>query len=283
MIIDCFTFFDELDLLEVRLAEMSDAVDLFVLAEAPVTFQGKPKPLVFADNRARFGKYLSRIRHIVVEDMPPGSDPWPREYHQRDALRRGLLDVPEGSTVIVSDVDEIVKPRAIREAVRLNAFCFLSMQLHLYFLDRSCGPWMKAYAAPLRYVREMASMTAPRAGEHRYLVEHGLDPAAHVVTDAGWHFSWMGGVERMLAKLRAFSHMEPEVTRWQDPAALSLAIAENRFFFDGRPLSPVPMRDLPRQVRQHAFRYYNLGRLASRPARLAGLAARLGACRSGSH
>ena len=44
-VIDCFPFFNELDLLEIRLNELKDVVDVFVLTEAPFTFTGREKPL----------------------------------------------------------------------------------------------------------------------------------------------------------------------------------------------------------------------------------------------
>ena len=70
MIFDCFTFFNELDLLDARLHELDGAVDVFVLVEARQTFQGAPKPLYFELNQARYAKFLPRIVHIVV-DFPP--------------------------------------------------------------------------------------------------------------------------------------------------------------------------------------------------------------------
>ena len=51
MVIDCFLFFDEIDLLEIRLNELKDVVDVFVLTESPYTFTGKEKPFV---SRAAF-------------------------------------------------------------------------------------------------------------------------------------------------------------------------------------------------------------------------------------
>ena len=67
---DCFTFFNELDLLEVRLNELDGVVDRFVLCESPYTFRGQPKPLVFQENRARFARFLPKIEHVVVDDLP---------------------------------------------------------------------------------------------------------------------------------------------------------------------------------------------------------------------
>lgn len=263
---DCFTFFNELDLLEIRLEEMDRAVDVFVIAEAPVTFQGHPKPLHFAANRDRFRRFLPRIRHLVVEDMPSGGSPWDREHHQRNALRRGLGDAAPGDTVLISDVDEILRPAAIAEARRRAAFCFFAMELHLYFLDREAGPWLKAYAAPADIIAVMASLDAPRRREAGYLGDIGLPAVGHVISDAGWHFTWTGGIDRMLEKLRSFSHDEPAVARWQDRDALLAEVEAGRFFADGRPLRPVAHRSLPGAVRRRLAHFAALGLLSRQPS-----------------
>jgi len=274
-VFDCFTFFNELDLLEMRLEEMERAVDVVVIAESPVTFQGKPKPLVFDENRARFRRHLPRIRHLVVADMPEGEETWPREEHQRNALRRGLADAPDDATILISDVDEIIRPHAVEQARQAGAFRFLAMDLHLYFLDRRAGPWLKAYAAPWSFVRAMERLSAPREQEANYLQAQGMDPALHIIPDAGWHFTWMGGVERMLVKLDAFSHVEEEVQKWRDPDALARSLAEERFFHDGRPLLPAPLAELPAAVRRDPLRYHGLGLLSARPGWRDRLTARL--------
>ena len=54
MITDAFMFFNELELLEIRLHELSSVVDRFVLVEARETFSFRPKPLHYYENRARF-------------------------------------------------------------------------------------------------------------------------------------------------------------------------------------------------------------------------------------
>ena len=266
---DCFTFSNELDLLEIRLEAMDRAVDVFVIAEAPVTFQGNPKPLHFAANRDRFRRFLPRIRHLVIEDMPGGGSPWAREFHQRNALRRGLLDAAPGDTVMVSDADEVLRPAAIAEAIRRATFCFFAMDLHLYFLDREAGPWMKSYAAPAATIAGMPDLNAPRLHEALYLRELGLPEAEHVIPGAGWHFTWTGGIDRMLEKLRAFSHDEPAVARWQeDPAALLAEVQAGRFFADGRPLRPVALRSLPHAIRRRLGHFAARGLLSRPPSTL---------------
>ena len=266
MIIDCFTFFNELDLLEVRLAEMSPAVDKFVLAEAPFTFQGQPKPLIFAENRPRFRRFLSRINHTIVEDIPTRTDAWSRERHQRNALRRALAEVPPDATILISDVDEILRPSAIIEASRRQAFCFFELDLRLYYLDLRSVPWIKAYAAPKYYIDAMEDLTTPRFEERDYLRAQGMNPEMHELADAGWHLSWTGGIDRILTKLNAFSHTEPEFARWKDDQRLREAMSKERFFLDGRALTPVSLTLLPRTVRRHLSRYMRLGLIAQTPS-----------------
>lgn len=119
---DCFTFFNELDLLEIRLNELDPVVDRFVLVEATVTQRGQPKSLFFRENRERFTKFLPKIEHVVVEDMPAGpqtkSNNWKRENFQRRAIMRGLASAQADDFVLISDLDEIPMPKRSRQQRR---------------------------------------------------------------------------------------------------------------------------------------------------------------------
>ena len=81
MLIDAFTFYNELDLLEIRLHELRGVADAFVLVEAGETFSGKPKPLVFRENRERFAGFP--IHYLRIEAFPAElTDAWARERYQ---------------------------------------------------------------------------------------------------------------------------------------------------------------------------------------------------------
>src|SRR5437763_446624 len=67
---DCFTFLNGFGVLKLRLAELADYVDWFVLVESTHSFQGIPKPLYFKENPITGYK----IHHIVVEPRHVG--PW---------------------------------------------------------------------------------------------------------------------------------------------------------------------------------------------------------------
>ncbi|WP_165772284.1 glycosyltransferase [Niveispirillum lacus] len=226
-IYDCFQFYNELDLLDLRLAELSPVVDHFVLVEAAFTHAGAPKPLYFAENRHRFARYKDKIIHVVVED-DPGGFAWVREAHQRQAIQRGLTAAGPADMVIVSDADEILRPEIISRLRAMGAdgpsLFAPHLDIHLYFLNlRAPDPWVSVAAAPVELVRRVG------ANNMRYLAKQGI---GQVIASAGWHFTWMGGIDRFLAKLDAFAHREMVGTFGADDA-INRARLE-RFFATGR-------------------------------------------------
>ena len=63
-IYDSFLFFNELDLLDIRLTILDPYVDYFVISECDYTFSGNKKPFYFDDNKNLFSKFLHKIIHI---------------------------------------------------------------------------------------------------------------------------------------------------------------------------------------------------------------------------
>ncbi|CAO3453493.1 hypothetical protein [Azospirillum argentinense] len=263
-IYDCFQFYNELDLLEVRLAELDAVVDRFVLVEATFTHAGDPKPLHYAENRERFAAYADKIIHVVVDD-DPGGFAWQREAHQRDAIVRGLDGCDPTDMIVVSDADEILRPwvmeRLRREPDDGRALFAPHLDIFLYFLDlKSPDPWVSVAAAPWELIRRIGANRA------RYLTKLGH---GRVVPDAGWHFTWMGGIERFRAKLQAFAHREMIAAFEQDPAANRERL--DRFYATGRfdggavpgmwtSLAPVPIdAGFPRLIRERIGHFRALG------------------------
>jgi len=135
MIYDCFMLFNELEILELRLSELEETVDRFLVVEAPVTHAGLPKSLTFAENRDRFARWNDRVMRVVVEDMPKGPDPWGRERYQRNAIVRGLQDAAPTDGVIIFDVDEIPKPSAIRRWSPDVGLCCFEQLMCYYWIN----------------------------------------------------------------------------------------------------------------------------------------------------
>ena len=113
MIYDCFTFFNELDLLEIRLNTLNDYVDYFVLVEATKTFTGKDKPLYYNENKERFKQFENKIIHIIVDTYPDSTNPWVLENHQRNSIANGFANCKDNDIILISDLDEIPRPELI--------------------------------------------------------------------------------------------------------------------------------------------------------------------------
>lgn len=207
MIYDGFTFFNELDILELRLMTLDPVVDRFVLVESTCTFTGHPKPLYFLENQERFQKYLPKINHVIVEDSPkPDSrdNVWNVEHFQRNAILRGLEEVTEKDRIIISDVDEIPHPLGVIEGSRsVSIFGFpLSLYYHYVNLKQNQvwnGSVMANWGMFPQEQREYRS-SCGRYTKHR-----------------GWHFSFFGEVDSIQAKLAAFAETQVNTPETSDP------------------------------------------------------------------
>ena len=123
MIYDCFQFFNELDLLDIRLNTLDPIVDYFVITESTVTFSGKKKPLYYRDNKELFDRFNHKIIHNIIDHTPEykGVTPFDRDSYQKSSRLDLIKDECAGDDVIImSDLDEIPRPEKILEI--LNEF-----------------------------------------------------------------------------------------------------------------------------------------------------------------
>lgn len=109
---DCFTFFNEFELLELRLKSLYDVVDYFVLIEADKTQINQPKPFYFDENKERFAEFLPKIRNLKIQMEVPykGTGDWSIENAQRNSILYGLQDAAPDDLIFISDLDEIWAP-----------------------------------------------------------------------------------------------------------------------------------------------------------------------------
>ena len=106
MIYDCFQFFNELDILKIRLEVMNPIVDKFVISEATETFSGLKKPLYYEENKELFSEFQDKIIHVVVEDTPEGDTHY-RDTFQKNAVTRGLKDCKDDDIVIFEHIGDV--------------------------------------------------------------------------------------------------------------------------------------------------------------------------------
>lgn len=228
MIFDCFTFYNELDLLDIRLAELYDHVDRFVIVESNQTFTNRPKPYIFLENKDRYSQYLDKITHLAVGDMPGGPDPWVNEIHQRNKILEAVQDIEPDDTVIISDCDEILRADAV-DAIRASEQTLFALRMPLYnfkfnYQRTTPGEYIPWAMAARRGVFD--EITPDSLRNMRWSFDgapHGfVNNGCQIIEHAGWHFGYLGDREYLVDKAKSFSHQEvntPEFIAQIDPDA----------------------------------------------------------------
>ena len=131
-IIDCFMYFDEDHLLEIRLNTLSDYVEKFVIVEANLDHAGNARSPQF--NIDKFYKFKDKIEYILVKDLPAHNNfykknwgpSWRRENFQRNALSKGYERCDPNDVIMISDLDEIPNPEKISQFKNNNKYgCFV--------------------------------------------------------------------------------------------------------------------------------------------------------------
>ena len=211
-IYDCFTFFNELDLLEIRLQELYDTVDYFVIAEANMSHSGNPREYCLLANWERFKPWHDKIRYFQIDDFPVTNNSWVREKFQRVALQRGLTDMAPEDLIIISDLDEI--PRAdIIDLIKVdkNNYERYVLRVPLFRYKFNFLKWYQPVINQQMIVTRAHVFTNPE--KERDYTHAWLPPAPDVVylEHAGWHFSYLGNDSNAVHKLQNFAHTEQNV------------------------------------------------------------------------
>jgi beta-1,4-mannosyl-glycoprotein beta-1,4-N-acetylglucosaminyltransferase len=200
MIYDAFLFFNEFELLELRLHELADIVDRFILVESPRTFTFHSKPLHFHLNRNRFTSFLDRIIHVVVDDFSgvATTDPWQVEYAHRQAIWCAIKRCRMDDVILLSDVDEIPRATAIRSNLSELGIQLFEQTWYYYYFN--CESWGNDARTRMGRYADLLALDGN--------LQAFRQSAGRLIPNGGWHFSHLGGIGRIREKLDAFSHQE---------------------------------------------------------------------------
>lgn len=245
MIYDCFTFFNELDLLEIRLNELWGVVDKFVLVEATKTHQKQIKPLHYLENKNRFIKFSDKIIHIIVDNYPTFftnfrfPTTWDYEMNQRNGISKGLKNCKPDDVIIISDIDEIPRPEKILQYKDIPGIKVFKQNMYYYFCNciniseddywyGSVMTHFNNFATPQDY-RQVAIMKNRRDIKKRLKLKQEItqklgNQEIVVVENGGWHFSYSGGVEKIIEKLESFAHSEYNKNKYKNREKILRAI-----------------------------------------------------------
>lgn len=226
MVYDCIPFFNELDILKLRLNILNPIVDKFIIEEATVTFSGEPKELCFEKNKEMFGEFLSKIEYIVVDNSPVETTTHLRDKFQKNALVKGLKDATEEDVIILSDVDEIPNPETLKKIIaefdpdkiyhfaQRMFYCFINMEEVSGNLLSITGDFPDVERKMWLGTKVFSKKNIPERGIIELREASVKAPNAVRVADGGWHFGYMGSRQetdvskRIGTKVVAAAHQE---------------------------------------------------------------------------
>ena len=238
-IYDIFCFFNELDLLEIRLNILDDYVDYFVIYEAPQTFSGNPKPLYFQENRQRFKKWEHKIIHYVVENVPGNEDDlkgrlyankdlnmidreiivnsltsslvtrngqewftWAREFYIKESVRKALTNLKDEDICYISDLDEIWNPELTIDYSKDDIFKPMQAGYQYYLNNRSDEDLWFGWTGTI--VTKFKNIKA--IGINHIRAHSKMERSYTFLKNGGWHFGFMGGYEGARRKIAESNH-----------------------------------------------------------------------------
>lgn len=242
-VFDCFLFFNELDLLDLRLNLLSDHVDYFVIVESALTFQGEEKEFIFEKNINRFNQFKNKIIYFKIDkyslnfnELPYIYNPqnvdeeilnriykfidecphfdkkeefwWGNDFYQRECISRALATASpnKDDLILISDVDEIPNPNIIDELKKnITPQSLFCLQQHefCYFLNYYHNSNWFGSCCFLYDKFKKTSLNAIRFSIKR---DEGLSPK--IINDAGWHFTSIGNINAIQNKIKSWGHRE---------------------------------------------------------------------------
>ena len=228
-IYDCFMYFDEDLLLDIRLNSLNKFVKKFVISESTYTHSGSKKKLNF--NIDNFKKFKDKITYIVVEDQPKNIlnlteneteekrgeklilNGMARDYYQRENLIKGIKDANNDDLILISDLDEIPDLNNLNYSKINNQIIIFEQKMFYYKLNLLYGDynWLgtrgikkKNLISPL-WLRNVKGRNYPK---WRVDVLFSKKKYSNIlfIKNGGWHYTFLKTAEELEKKLLNFAH-----------------------------------------------------------------------------
>ena len=212
-IFDCFQYFNEDHIADLRFNILDEYVDFFVVVESTVNHQGQARKLHFDKNK--YKKFQNKIVYIEVDDTPDnikkphtGGESLV-EQHQRNSIMRGLNKSQDNDLIILSDVDEIPDLNKLKVFDK-NKYAVFSQKMFMYklnLLNLNENNWhgskicLKKNLKSPQWLRNLKFKKYPfwRIDKQKNL---------QIIDNGGWHFAYLQDVKNISKKIKSFAHGE---------------------------------------------------------------------------
>jgi len=236
-VFDCFTFWHEFLALEIRLEELYEVVDYFIIIESKYTHTGEMKPFYLRENLYKFTKYADKI--ILVNDVNFYKN---HSAIERGNYQRGLIDnelnklfLCNDDLIIISDSDEIPKRNVIKDLKLQPQNVIVEVSTYSHFINLYFHEWprirviqYKDFRGAQKEFRETFINTALDQRRYKYYPFLRVNPwfsnskfdrkvgawvgfnrkKINVIKKGGWHFTKIYDIETLLKKIEYSGHTE---------------------------------------------------------------------------
>ena len=291
-IYDCFQFYDEEMLLDLRLNIMHKYVDKFVITEANYMHNGKEKTLLFDINK--FSKFKDKIIYIVVDKPPPGilkindSDSedikgeklilngYKRDNYQRQMADLALKEIGPEDWIIINDIDEIPNLKEVDFKKIKNKLVIFKQQMFYYKFNLlyPSSPWFgskackKKYFVSPQWLRDLKHKKYPLWRIDILFSKKKYNNIVYVY-DGGWHFTNIKSPEDIERKFLNYTHHYEFEESGIKLQKLKKIISEKRIIYDHsadqrkykwgseKTLKPIELSNMPDYLRENYKKYIN--------------------------
>ena len=291
-IYDCFQFFDEEMLLDLRLNIMDKYVDKFVITEATYSHNGEPKRLIFDINK--FSKFKDKIIYIVVDNQPPNLhvindndndkkdtrgqklvlNGYKRDNYQRQMAHQTLDNIESDDWILINDIDEIPNLKNI-DFKKINYKLVIFKQQIFYYkfnLLYPSVPWFgtkackkKNFISP-QWLRDVKHKKYPLWRLDTIFSNKKYNNILHI-NDGGWHFTNIKSAEDIEKKLLNYTHHYEFEQSGLDVQDLKRKIDEKKILYNhnvdqrkykwgsDKILSKIQFSEMPDYLRENIEKY----------------------------
>tara|TARA_B100001057_G_scaffold3277_1_gene2973 strand:- start:151 stop:1047 length:897 start_codon:yes stop_codon:yes gene_type:complete len=230
-IFDCFMYFDEETVLELRLNILDKYVDYFVVVESSFTHKGDKRDLKF--NQQKFDKFKDKIIYIIYDEEPPeisknqvnekdddGLKSWKyitnanyRENSQRNHILKGLNLAKDDDMILISDVDEI--PNLERsDLTKIHEKIILFKQDMFYYKFNLKLPnldWTGTKGCKKKFLKSPQWLRNIKDRKYPfYRLDTFFSDTKYIdikiISNGGWHFSNLKTASEIEFKLKSYLH-----------------------------------------------------------------------------
>ena len=212
-IYDCFQYFNEEHIADLRFNILNEFVDYFVIVESTVNHQGQSRKLHFDKNK--YKRFQKKIIYIEVDDTPE-SIKKPHtggeslvEQHQRNSILRGLKNCDDNDLVILSDVDEIPDLDKLNLFNKKN-YAVFSQRMFMYKINLLNLDEKNWHGSKICLKKNFKSPQWLRNLKFKKYPFWRLDKLRNIqiINDGGWHFAYLQSPQDISKKIKSFAHGE---------------------------------------------------------------------------